>query len=414
MDGRQADADRAPVPYRRPVRSLLARLRGIDKRVFDSVLAGVLAVVGVIGTRVSAANSPTHPNAFAYLLVLVCTLALLWRRRYPVIVMVVTLGTAVAITAIGYPDGGTVIAALVAFYSAAAYGGRRRTSIAALTFAGSMAVLWLTRHTSRTTGQDLLSNVFVFGAAWAVGEIIRTRRERIATLEARAAVLERERIDEAQRAVADERLRIARELHDVVAHAMSVITVQAGVGAHVIDTQPEEAKRALEAIETTGRSTLQELRRMLGVLRSEEAPRGLRRRCRSSTPSRRWPRPSRATGTSVEIHWVGDVSTPVPLSVRLTGYRIVQEALTNVMKHAGRASAVVTITVAPDCIRVEVVDDGRGSGSDPAGIGGGHGLIGMRERVAVFSGTLQAGPMAGGGFRVAATVPFEPSMGARS
>jgi signal transduction histidine kinase len=297
---------------------------------------------------------------------------------------------------------------LIAFYSAAAYGQRRRTAIAVLTFAAAMAVLWMSGDQSNTTAQDLLSNTFVFGAAWAVGEIIRTRRERIATLEERASVLERERLDEARRAVAEERLRIAQELHDVVAHAMSVITVQAGVGAHVIETQPAEAKRALEAIETTGRSALQELRRMLGVLRSESDPRG----ALSPAPDRgsveTLVQSVRDAGVPVELRWEGDPATPVPDSVRLTGYRILQEALTNVVKHAGRARVTVTIRVETDHASVEVVDDGRGYAASPNGMGSGHGLIGMRERVAVFSGTLVAGPVPGGGFRVLAMLPFEP------
>jgi signal transduction histidine kinase len=390
------------------VRSLLARARGVDKRVFDGVLAGVLAVVGVVGTRVSAAESETRPGVLAYVLVLACTLGLLWRRRYPLTVMVVTLGTAVTIAAIGYPDTGIVIAALIAFYSAAAYGQRRRTAIAILTFAAAMAVLWMSRDEANTTAQDLLSNTFVFGAAWAVGEIIRTRRERIATLEERAAVLERERVDESRRAVAEERLRIAQELHDVVAHAMSVITVQAGVGAHVIDTQPADAKRALEAIETTGRSALQELRRMLGVLRSESDPRGELSPAPDVGSVEKLVQSVRDAGVPVELHWEGDPATPVPDSVRLTGYRILQEALTNVVKHAGRARVTVTIRLDPGHASVEVVDDGRGYSASPNGAGSGHGLIGMRERVAVFSGTLVAGPVPGGGFRVLAMLPFEP------
>ncbi len=390
------------------MRSLLAWVRGIDKRVFDGVLAGVLAVVGVVGTRVSAAESETRPGVLAYVLVLVCTVGLVWRRRYPLTVMVVTLGAAVAIAAFGYPDGGTVIAALIAFYSAAAYGRRRRAAIASVTFGAALAVLWLSRGQSGTTAQDVLSNFFVFGAAWAVGEIIRTRRERIATLEERAAVLERERVDEARRAVAEERLRIAQELHDVVAHAMSVITVQAGVGAHVIDTQPADAKRALEAIETTGRSALQELRRMLGVLRSENDPRGALSPAPDRDSVETLVQSVRDAGVPVELRWEGDPATPVPESVRLTGYRILQEALTNVVKHAGRASVTVTIRLDTDHASLEVVDDGRGYAVSPNGAGSGHGLIGMRERVAVFSGTLVAGPVPGGGFRVLAMLPFEP------
>jgi len=398
----------AVLPYRHPVRSLLALFRGIDKQRFDNVVAGAFAVFGVAATRIAGTNAETRPGVFAYVLVLVCTLSLAWRRRYPAVVVVVTAGVAVAIAGIGYPDAGTALASLVAFYSLAAYGHRWRAALAAVVFGAAMLVLWMTRDVSETNAQDLLSNVFVFGAAWAFCEVIRTRRERIATLEERAAVLERERVDEAQRAVAEERLRIAQELHDVVAHAMSVITVQAGVGAHVIDTQPEDAKRALEAIEMTGRSALQELRRMLGVLRSETDPRGARAPAPDADSVEQLVQSIRDVGVPVDLRWEGDRATPVPDSVRLTGYRILQEALTNVVKHAGRAKVTVTICLHPDHASLEVVDDGRGYASSASRTGSGHGLIGMRERVAVFSGTLTAGPLPGGGFRVLAMLPFDP------
>jgi len=187
----------------------------------------------------------------------------------------------------------------------------------------------------------------------------------------------------------------------VVAHSMGVIAVQAGVGAHVIDTDPAEAKKSLDAISTTSRATLTEIRRLLGVLRADEeggyepAP-GLGDLDRLLTDIR-------GTGVQVDVRIDGE-RHDLPPGVDLTAYRIVQEALTNVLKHAGKASATVTVGYEPDAVRLEVVDDGRGVNGRAAG--GGHGLVGMRERVAVYGGTLETGPRIGGGYRVAARLPY--------
>jgi signal transduction histidine kinase len=247
-----------------------------------------------------------------------------------------------------------------------------------------------------------------FAAAWAIGVALRNRR--LAT-EARVSELS-ERADaereSAARALAEERLRIAQELHDVVAHSMSVIAVQAGVGMHVLDERPEQARVALEAISATSRGTLSELRRLLGVLRDSDG-------ARSTTPA-----PGlddlpalieevRAAGVPAALH-VDGARVPMHAGVELSAYRVVQEALTNVIKHAGQPSRVdVTVRHEPGALMVEVVDDGRGlAARNGDGTGdGGHGLVGMRERVELWGGELSVGPASGGGYRVAAVLPQE-------
>jgi signal transduction histidine kinase len=237
---------------------------------------------------------------------------------------------------------------------------------------------------------------------------MRNRRLYSEQLEERAAALERDREEQARRAVADERLHIARELHDVVAHSMGVIAVQASVGEHVIDDNPAEAKRALEAISGVSRSTLAEIRRMLGVLRETDDDTG-------ASPAYA-PAPGLddlerlvgevdRAGVRVAVAYEGE-RVELPRGVDLTAYRIVQEALTNVMKHAGPAAAEVKVSYAPGELDLEIIDDGRGINGRADGRRG-HGLLGMRERVAVYGGTIDAGPKPGGGFRVAVRLPYE-------
>ena len=260
----------------------------------------------------------------------------------------------------------------------------------------------------------VLAVILQFAAVWAIGVALRSRRAatdaRVREADERA---EAER-QTAARVLAEERLRIAQELHDVVAHSMSVIAVQAGVGAHVLDDRPEQARAALEAISATSRGTLTELRRLLGVLRDSDG-------VRSHAP---------APGLTDLPHLVDDVRTagvpatlhveghpgPVQAGVELSAYRIVQEALTNVIKHAGKPTRVdVTVRYSPYALTVEVVDDGRGVAAqsrngDAAPDGSGHGVIGMRERVDVWGGELTVGPAPGGGYRVRAQLPYcEPT-----
>jgi signal transduction histidine kinase len=290
---------------------------------------------------------------------------------------------------------------LVGLYTVAAYSPRRERFIGAAVVAIGLVVV----AASNAPGLNFSSIVFnyvLFTASYFLGASVRNRRLYTQQLEERAEQLERERDEEARRAVAEERVRIAQDLHDVVAHSMGVIAVQAGVGAHVIDTDPAEAKKSLEAISLTSRSTLTEIRRMLGVLRddarAEFAP------APGLVDLERLVQQICDAGVDTHVTWEGHRGE-VPHGVDLTAYRIVQESLTNVLKHGGPNVHVdVTIRYEPEALDVEIVDDGRGvNGRSSAS---GHGLLGMRERVAVYGGSFDAGPHAGGGFRVAARLPY--------
>jgi signal transduction histidine kinase len=251
----------------------------------------------------------------------------------------------------------------------------------------------------------MISNFAIFGIAYATGSYVRVRRAYTEQLELRAADAEEHRRREAEQAVAAERLRIARELHDVVAHAMSVVAVQSGVAAHVIEQRPDEARTMLQNINATSREALNEMRRMLGVLRADDdataelAPAPTLADLRSLLAS------VEGTGAAIELDVTGDPATLSP-ALDLTAFRIVQEALTNVVKHAGPARVVVRLRYQSDQLEIEVDDDGRGAASALHDAGAGHGLVGMRERVDLYGGSLTAGPQPGGGFRVRATLPY--------
>ncbi|MFL6221778.1 MAG: sensor histidine kinase [Actinomycetes bacterium] len=375
--------------------------------VFDSGLA--LAAAGVstlMFTDFMNTAQPTPPRgmlALGYALALLHTLPLAARRRFPGAVLALCVATGLAVATLGVPDL-LGIAILVAVYSVAAYGDRW-VSLAGLAAAElGAAAVQLTQGSFQWPTP--ITNALVIAAAWLLGHFVGVRRAYTARLE-QTAELERARAEQARQAVAEERLRLARELHDVVAHSISVIAVQSGVGAHVAKTQPEEAAKALAAIEVTSRAALTELRRLLGVLRQEDEPQG------DLTPV-----PGLAdldsllaevakAGLAVRLQVEGRPAQ-LPAGVDLSAYRIVQEALTNVVKHAGPARAQVAIRYRDHEVMVEVTDDGRGAAA-PTGDGRarvGHGLIGMRERVAVFGGDLQTGPRPGGGFRVAARLPL--------
>src|SRR5215204_5945227 len=338
-------------------------------------------------------------------LVLLHTVPLAARRRFPLAVLATSVASGLAFPALDLSPDLLWMTFLVAVYSVAAYGSRW-VSLAGLVVAevGSVANQ-LTP--GRFQAPTVISNALLIAAVWLLGHFVGVRRVYVGQLEERTAELEQAREELARRAVVEERLRLARELHDVVAHAMSVIAVQSGVGAHVAASRPEEVGKALSAIETTSRAALTELRRLLGVLRQDSDPQA------SLTPV-----PGLANldslltevgkaGLAVRVRVKG---TPLqlPAGVDLSAYRIVQEALTNVVKHAGPAHAQVTIGYRDQYVTVEVTDDGQGavtSGSDGQA-GSGHGLIGMRERVAAFGGELEVGPRPGGGFRVAARLPL--------
>jgi signal transduction histidine kinase len=369
---------------------------------FDVLLALGLAALSLQ----LVATSPGPPGASPYLLALLHTLPLAVRRRFPYGVLATCVGSGLAVAALGLSPVFLGFAILVPVYTVAAYRDRPGSLAGLALVEAAVAVVQLTP--GATGVATWLGDTLVIAAAWLLGHFVHDRRVYAAQLEQRTAQLEQARQELARRAVAEERLRIARELHDVVAHSMSVIAVQSGVGAHVAATQPEEARKALAAIEATSRSALNELRRLLGVLREEGEPQGSLAPVPGLAGLDALLAQLSEAGLAVRLRVEG-ARAQVPAGVDLSAYRIVQEALTNVLKHAGATRAQVMIGYGDKEIRIEVTDDGRRAAPKAAAdpLGTGHGLIGVRERVALLGGDFEAGQRPGGGFRVAARLPFE-------
>jgi len=396
----------------------LDRIRSVHPLIVDGLLAAlflVLGVASVFGQDIyddsgAIKEGFREPNALILLTALVTCAPVAVRRRWPLGALIVSsLGVLVHILA-NLPEGTLPTAVLFLTYTVGAWCSMRR-SVTGLAIVSAVVVILALGDSPGLDAAQVLAVIAQFAAVWAIGVALRSRRAATG-----ARVREAEERAEAEhqaaaRVLAEERLRIAQELHDVVAHSMSVIAVQAGVGAHVLDERPEQARAALEAISATSRGTLTELRRLLGVLRDSDG-------VRSHAP---------APGLSDLPHLVDDVrSAGVPAAlhveghnpgimhagVELSAYRIVQEALTNVIKHAGKPTRVdVTVRYSPYALAVEVVDDGRGFAAqsrngDIGADGSGHGLIGMRERVEVWGGELSVGPAPGGGYRVKAQLPY--------
>lgn len=344
------------------------------------------------------------PNAVGFTLSLLASAPIAWRRRAPLTVLALTGFGAAGYELAGFATSIAPFGMLVALYTVGAHCDRRDSRIAAALSGLALTIVLAGVRWDVTIG-NIISNFTLFGTAWLIGENLKTRRAYVASLEERAERAEETRAAEAQRAVAEERTRIARELHDVVAHSMSVMLVQTGAARRVLATDPVQAAAALQAVEATGRDAMKEMRRLLGVLREDSAPASLA------------PQPSldglealvaqfAEAGLDVSLTLEG-ATRPLPAGIELSAYRIVQEALTNALKHAGPGvSVVVTVGYGDDGLDVRVLDDGRGAAAVAVGNGsGGHGVLGMRERVDVCGGHLVAGPRAGGGFEVHARLP---------
>jgi signal transduction histidine kinase len=347
----------------------------------------------------------TPPLAFA--VAALCILPLVLRRRFPVTVLVVVSAATVLYQVLGFmfPPSLVIAGVLVALYTAGTVLDRRRLALIAVPCAAAVVATSLPGWGSPMFWADLVRTIAVLAVAAALGDATRNRRAYIEEVEERASEAERTREEEARRRVDEERLRIARELHDVTAHSLSIVAVQSGVALHVLDTDPAAARTALTAIRETSRDSLNELRGMLGVLRSSGDAAG-------DAPLAPTPglarlddliRPLRDAGLAVEVTGT-PVGDPLPAIVDSSAYRIVQEALTNVLRHAGSASVVVRLERTDDALSVEVADDGSGSAARVEAEG--HGIAGMRERALALGGTFEAGPRAGGGWRVAAVLPF--------
>jgi signal transduction histidine kinase len=330
------------------------------------------------------------------------------RRRWPLAVACVSMAALAAesLAAGGAPEGGVVLLpVLLVLYTVAAHESLRPALIGAAVALAAVVVQSVQDPKLAGVGDIVLVDGFFFGliggAVWLAGRYVRRRRGVEATLETRASMLERDREQQAA-VIAAERGRIARELHDVIAHTVSVMGIQAAAAAQVLDHDPERARAPLDSIQTTARDAVEELRRLLGVLRdgsrsAELAPQpdlgGLRDLIERA----------RESGLPIKLTIEGD-RRPLSAGIELAGYRIVQEALTNTRKHAGAARARVTIRYHPTCLELLVDDEGPGATS---AAGTTHGLVGMRERAALYGGTLEAGPRPGGGFRVHARLPLE-------
>ncbi|HEU5429638.1 MAG TPA: sensor histidine kinase [Actinocrinis sp.] len=369
---------------------------------------------------IRSALIPQHPRPLALPMsvgvaaAVLSGLAIALRRLAPLSMLALAF-VACVVSYLGGFQRDPFIAVGLALYIVAAVR-PKRVSLGALIGAILVMVLFFGAAPNRSVVQAPRQEQWVFiaqsvtpaavlCAAWAIGFAVRRQRAYVAAVRAQAQDQMRAEHELAWRTVTEERLRIARELHDVVAHGMSVITVQAGVGRHVLDSQPEQARSALAVIETTGREALAELRQLLGVLRED------------SGETVRAPAPRiadlddmisrvRQAGTAVDM----DIRGPqraLPGGVELSAYRIVQEALTNVVKHARTDRCRIRLAYAPDVLNIEVTDDGVGMG---APIGPGHGIIGMRERAALHGGGFEAGPLPVRGFRVAASLPVDHSL----
>jgi signal transduction histidine kinase len=374
------------------------RLRRIDPRIWDALLALGVVAVGLLAFALRDQRPDEPPAALGFALVVVAGGSLAWRRRAPLTVATIVSAAVATWSLLGYwPE--FVAMLWIAVYSAAAYTERDRLvrvllPVAVLT---SVAISVGERWDRGLNWVEILTDLVVtFGVPFLLGRMTFNRRRRIV----------REREVATREAVAAERAAIARELHDVVAHHMSVMVVQAGAARAVSGSDPAATAEALRQIEASGRTGLAEMRRLLEVLKAEGDGDG------------RAPQPGlarldelldamRASGLPVEAVVEGTPRTLSP-GVDLSAYRIVQEALTNALRHAGGASARVLVRYEPDGLELEIADDGHGP-REELEASGGQGLIGMRERVQLFGGELEAGPRPGGGFLVRARLPSEPA-----
>ncbi|MFI6761696.1 sensor histidine kinase [Micromonospora sp. NPDC050417] len=335
---------------------------------------------------------------------LVCT-AVALRRRWPLPVLAFCSAATAASVAFGSARNLSTFAVVIAVYTVAATT-NRVTAILAGTFTALLLVAGAIWSSSKGSWLDSEKVVLALwsGLATAIGDAVRNHRDYIVAVEERATRAEQSREEEARRRVVEDRLRIARDLHDVMAHNIALINVQAGVAGHVLRTNPEAAEEALGHVRRAGRAALDELGTVLGVLRQSDD---------TAAPTEPTPTLNRLqelvdsfhrTGLAVRWRLAGQ-PFPLPAAVDLAAYRVVQESLTNVHKHGGGA-AQVRLTYRSDDLTVEVEND-PGPGEPAAGpvAGTGHGLLGMRERVTAVGGTLEAGPLAGGGFRVRAVLP---------
>jgi signal transduction histidine kinase len=393
--------------YRSPVSlagSLLAWVQRHRAPIADALLAAaVTAMVLVDLSSPTDATGVRPTDPLAVLLSLLQTLPLAFRRRAPLLSFILIIVGVCSYYALGYEVTDGTLATFVGVYTVAAYEDRRRSLLGLGLLAVGMTWYW----TFRAEPFDPTTPIWIaiLGLlSWGLGEYVRTRRAYTAQVEALAERLDRARALEARQAAWQERARLARELHDVIGHTVNVMVIQAGAGRRTLASDRGLAERAFQTIESTGREALEELDRLLGILRTEEDEADLP------------PLPGleqlhalagrfEDAGLPVEITIEGH-EVPLPRSLDQSAYRIIQEALTNALRHAGDTIAHVAVRYRSDRLELEVANDSDGNRRLPDHAGGGRGLIGIQERVALFGGELEAGPRAGGGFVVRCRLPL--------
>jgi len=380
----------------------------------DAAIALLLTGLGLLNLWIGwQVYQPVNlPISVAFTVMAIIPLVFI--RKFPLAVLLVITVMLLPYRQLDIPEGTfTLYGYLLALFGAGAFGNRKWRNLVrgislGLVIANLLYLTFLKEQTSHT-GTAILSQVlailwplFLFGAAWWIGDIFRARRERENELRERTIELEHEREENARQAVMEERMRIARELHDVIAHHVSIIGIQAGAARRLLEKQPDKTKEALSAIEISSRASINEMQRLLGLLRQDKETNQL-------TPQPGLTRLShlisemKEAGLPVELRIEGE-KRPLPLSIDLSAYRIIQEALTNVLKHAGLAEAKIVLRYAYGFIELEVVDNGQGVVERTEGKG--RGLIGMKERVNLHGGELEAHNLPERGFVVRAKLPL--------
>lgn len=377
------------------------------QRLTDVVVTAVVLLLHLTGLTLSGTVEDRDIDALAVALVVIPALLTIFRRTRPVLALAPATVMGMTYWILDYEGAGSFLAIIVLLYSSAAYASERRRStqvliVFTIVLAAVLIAGYLSPDEEEVSLGVIVFNLVLFQFAWLAGDVVRNRRAELQRLKRQMDLAESERKAFTERAVDAERNRIARELHDVVAHAMSVIVVQAEGARRLVGKDDESVRSALAAIEHTGRTNLNDIRGIVGLLRTdgtEYAPSPelsmldeLVEQCSEA-------------GLDVSLDVVG---TPrdLPPMIELSGYRIVQESLTNAIKHAGpSAHAQVTIGYLDDAIDIAIVDDGRGAAADSSSTPG-HGLLGIRERVEAFGGRLHTGPRVGGGFAVEARIPL--------
>ncbi|MFF6989938.1 histidine kinase [Streptomyces sp. NPDC010273] len=378
----------------------------------DVTLAAAVLVCMVAGSFVDPRGDNgvswgiRTPDPLSLILMVIGAAALVKRRRAPMLVLAVTATASLVESVTSDPRAPVAMCAVVALFTVAVTTDRSTTWRVALL---TMTVLTGAAMLGGPLPWYAQENLGIFawtGMAAAAGDAVRSRKEFVHAIRERAERAERTREEEARRRVAEERLRIARDLHDVVAHHIALVNVQAGVAAHVMDKRPDQAKEALAHVREASRSALNELRATVGLLRQSGDPEAPTEPAPGLDRLEELAGTFRSAGLHVEVARA-DNGTDLPAAVDLAAYRVIQEALTNVQKHAGtEAKAEVSVVRVGPNVEVTVLDNGSGEDHDPDS-GGGHGLLGMRERVTALRGTLTTGPRYGGGFRVHAILPVK-------